>query len=769
MDAEARVLALAKGAGERSENPIDHVLSRFDHPKKTTNGWDVRCPAHPDAHPSLGIREEPDGKVLVNCRTGCHPDAVLSAAGLTASDLFRSKTSTPRTETKRIEYQIRAIDGSLVTTHVRIDYNDGSKTYRWKTGESWTLNGAPSSTLPLYGSEYLPKTPGRIVVVTEGEKAAAAARNLKLFGLGTVGGASSLPTTEVLESLRGRDVVLWPDNDEPGRRHMRAIGQRLEGIAQSVRVVTWGSQIGDDAADFLARGGTEESASELIAAAVPWNEYAAGPVASAPEWEPPRPLDSVNLPVFPVSTLPSVLADFVAAEAESTQTPLDLAGLLALAVVGAACSKVAEVEVKPGWREPLNLFTVVALPPGSRKSAVFSDVTRPFVTFERERAKELGPEIARAQERRLIKEATLARLRTEAAKATPEEQAGRVHEAEALAVELSETMIPTLPRLVVDDISPEKLPGLLMGNGGRLAVMAPEGDVFETMAGRYSSNGDANFGAFLRGHAGDPIRVDRVKREPEFVARPALTVALAVQPGVIRGLQSKAGFRDRGLLARFLYGLPESTVGRRTIDAAPVPAETASRYEATIRALLNLKPGDEPYVLKLSTEARGALRDFELWLEPQLAQDGELGALGDWGAKLAGAVVRLAGIRHMAERATEAQPWTVPISGSTMAAAMYLAEEYLIQHAKAAFGAMGSDETIEDARTILTWIRRKAEPNFTKRNAFDSLRGQRFKKAEDIDAGLSALEGHEYVRAREVRSGGRPSIVYDVNPAVIGN
>ena len=70
---------------------------------------------------------------------------------------------------------------------------------------------------------------------------------------------------------------------------------------------------------------------------------------------------------------------------------------------------------------------------------------------------------------------------------------------------------------------------------------------------------------FLRGHAGDDLRVDRVNRPPEHVERPALTMAVVVQPEVIAGLASKPGFRGRGLLGRILFSLPFSLIGYREL------------------------------------------------------------------------------------------------------------------------------------------------------------------------------------------------------------
>ena len=129
-----------------------------------------------------------------------------------------------------------------------------------------------------------------------------------------------------------------------------------------------------------------------------------------------------------------------------------------------------------------------------------------------------------------------------------------------------------LPRLLCDDVTAEKVASLLAENDGRLAIMSPEGDIFDLMAGRYSKNGP-NLGVFLKGHAGDDLRVGRVNKDrlAEFVHKPALSMGLTVQPGVLCGLIAQPKFRSRGLLGRFLYSLPESRLGHRKINAQAVP------------------------------------------------------------------------------------------------------------------------------------------------------------------------------------------------------
>jgi Protein of unknown function (DUF3987) len=94
-----------------------------------------------------------------------------------------------------------------------------------------------------------------------------------------------------------------------------------------------------------------------------------------------------------------------------------------------------------------------------------------------------------------------------------------------------------------------------------------EGGVFDIIGGRYNGN-VPNLDVWLKGHSGDPIRIDRKGRPPEYIPRPALTLGLMMQPDVLKSIAAQKTFRGRGLLARFMYAMPVSKVGRRATATA---------------------------------------------------------------------------------------------------------------------------------------------------------------------------------------------------------
>ena len=70
----------------------DTLLSKLSGVKETgVNRWLACCPAHPDKHPSLSIRELEDGRTLINCFAGCSFEKILHAVGLEIDALYPEK------------------------------------------------------------------------------------------------------------------------------------------------------------------------------------------------------------------------------------------------------------------------------------------------------------------------------------------------------------------------------------------------------------------------------------------------------------------------------------------------------------------------------------------------------------------------------------------------------------------------------------------------------------------------------------------------------
>jgi len=485
-------------------------------------------------------------------------------------------------------------------------------------------------------------------------------------------------------------------------------------------------------------------------------------------WSPLIPLGrGRHLSPFPAELLPGWLAEQVFAVAEFTQTPVDLAGSIALACLSTAAGGRAEVEVRGSWREPTNLYTVVVLPPGSRKSAVFAAMVAPILAAEKALIERAAPAIIEAELMAKVAGKTAEKTALAAANADPSGRDTLIAEATAAAMNAEAITVPAKPQLVADDVTSEKAQSLLAEQGGRLAVLSPEGGIFATIAGRYS--GTPNLEVFLKGHAGDMMRVGRQSRDGDHVDKPALTMGLAVQPEILRDIANMPGFRGLGLLARILFALPENTVGFRKVGADPIPTQVAADYLAKLHALvLTLAEWTDPAVLVLTPDANNLVLDIERAVEPRLAPGGAWAHIVDWGSKYTGAVVRIAGLIHLAEHLRDG--WGQPVSADTIERAAMIGE-YYAAHALAAFDDMGADQSTRNARVILAWIERSGSTAFTKREVFRALKSSQLPTAADFDPPLAVLEAHGYLRPLDPpapkRAGGRPpSPSYLVHPEV---
>jgi hypothetical protein len=94
-----------------------------------------------------------------------------------------------------------------------------------------------------------------------------------------VTGASNTPGPEALKVLRGKRVILWPDNDEEGRAHMQRVAEALQGVAAEVRIFEWqGAPPRGDAADHPAvLNRSKEEFGELLDAMADASIYSSAP------------------------------------------------------------------------------------------------------------------------------------------------------------------------------------------------------------------------------------------------------------------------------------------------------------------------------------------------------------------------------------------------------------------------------------------------------------------------------------------------------------
>lgn len=490
----------------------------------------------------------------------------------------------------------------------------------------------------------------------------------------------------------------------------------------------------------------------------------------APDWEAPIPLDDPVGPPFPLETLPGIIGAYVAAVAEETQTPSDLAAVVTLSTISAAAGGKYELVIpEQGWREPVHIQTVAVAEPGTRKTGIFRITTRPIIAYERNVQPDERRAFAQWESRGRMLEKAVSSAESSATKAPhdgklPNSEAVRMAAVDAL--ETHRAGRPRITRLIVDDATSEAVKSLLAEQAGAIAVMSAESAFLSNTAGsRYS---DApNLDVLLNGHAGDGIRVDRKGRPAETIERACLTLCLMVQPQVIRDLGKVPGFITRGAAARLLPCFPTDVLGQRRIDVTPVPAHLADDWAQVVTRIVARRPACRdgcyvPWPLHLDAQAGAAFRAYRTWHEPQMSKDGALSDIRDWAGKQAGAVLRIAGLLHVT---THDVPESVLVNADTLQRAIAIVG-YFAEHARLMYRLMRGRSGHADARTVLAALRTLDDPA-TRRDLHRRLHNRTaFATSDDLSAPLHLLEEYGWIKRnrRGNDQGGRPSELIFLNP-----
>jgi hypothetical protein len=463
--------------------------------------------------------------------------------------------------------------------------------------------------------------------------------------------------------------------------------------------------------------------------------------------------------------IPTPLREFCEAVAVSVQVPFELPVMGALGAVAAAAQGKFKVMVRPGYFEPLCIYSVTVLPPGERKSASLDHCKKPLVDWESEQYQLIEPEIKTARSELITRQKAIDKARGKAP-SDPEKLQEVIRTVQALEEMLPE--VPVAPRLLCDDITPEAMSSFMAEHEERASVIEAEGGLFSILAGMYSS-GTPNLNLVLKSWSGESTTVDRRSRDTIRLRAPVLSLTLTPQNEVLRDIAKMPGFRGRGLLGRNIYCLPASRLGSRIIETVPMPEAVQANYSSMLFRILN-KPWAQddygnrtPYQIRLSDPAYRLWIQFAEAVEVELRDGGQFEALRDWAGKLPGQSIRLAGLYHVAR---EEDPPSVPIPDDIMSMALSLAA-VLADHARAAFQFMGSDPAIECARRVLRWIIQDQVQTFTARDAYQAVKGS-YPKMEQVMPGLRVLEDRVYIRLanEDLRPGpGRkPSPIFKVNP-----
>ena len=244
----------------RTPSNRDNITRALEARGITLKGVSCQCPdpQHDDAHPSAGIFEGTDGQWRVKCQSCGKRWDYDDLMG--RPDGNGEKPATPTMTKPEVMAALKRLgtvesvdrytdaEGKVVLLDARVKTVDG-KTFRpfhpvgarYRWGECF-------KPWPLLNQMEI-KEAGTLVVC-EGSKAVRALSELGIVATTAPFGAPAVtPAGVVAESkakhsdwtpLRGKRVILWPDNDAAGVRHMDDIAEILAGLDCEVAILAVG-------------------------------------------------------------------------------------------------------------------------------------------------------------------------------------------------------------------------------------------------------------------------------------------------------------------------------------------------------------------------------------------------------------------------------------------------------------------------------------------------------------------------------------------------
>lgn len=225
------------------------------------DSWRAPCPLHDGKSSRSLLLRDIDGELSLHCFGGCNPTEVLAEieSRIDAGEPFREPEFDPLGELVA-EYLYTDEFGRILYKKQRFNPKNFRVSSPGPNGEfEFGINGARRVIYRLpevLNSEW--------VLVLEGEKDCETARSLGLVGTCNHAGAGEWDDS-YSRTLAGKNIVIIPDNDSPGREHAETVRKSVFPFAKSVRVLDLpGVPPSGDLTDWVSTGGTAAELRELI-------------------------------------------------------------------------------------------------------------------------------------------------------------------------------------------------------------------------------------------------------------------------------------------------------------------------------------------------------------------------------------------------------------------------------------------------------------------------------------------------------------------------
>lgn len=237
----------------------------------------TNCPFHHDENPSFSINRETGQYYCHGCGAKGNAITMAQFKGMEVSQ-FESHDVSHHSHNKRKgkrekfrDHEREHIYTDEFGNPVHLIGIDGSgdqkRVYQYHyVNLKWYI-GKPDRIIPYRLPEILRAVQlGEPVYIVEGEKDADTLHSQGFTATTNPNGAGSWPQSiEFNQFFKGADVVILPDNDEPGRKHGEKVAEILRTCAQTIKIVHLpGLPEKEDVTYWFENGGTAHELKAIV-------------------------------------------------------------------------------------------------------------------------------------------------------------------------------------------------------------------------------------------------------------------------------------------------------------------------------------------------------------------------------------------------------------------------------------------------------------------------------------------------------------------------
>lgn len=510
----------------------------------------------------------------------------------------------------------------------RVRYKDAAGQMIWKR---------PAVTYPYRLHQVLLATPQDIVFVCEGEKDADTLARLKVIATSAPFGAKlSSWRKEWLPWFAKKHIVCLPDNDAIGRTYMEQVRELLAPVAYDVvtlilpdlqekeDVTDWLTKRGGDLQALLSRSWAELKKVEKRSAYGTYSEWAE--TDRGDSWEGDKAPEAVEqldedlgdeidttFKPFPLETLPFIVREYVKHAAKALHCEPTFLAVPALCGLAGIIGNTRVIELKESWQEPAVIWGVLIADSSTLKSPSLDSAMGAGYAIQDRLFKEY--------EQRFL-----------AWKDEMEDwkAAGGKADGSAKYASKPSPQKPTAVRMIVNDITIEKLAEIMHQNPRGLLLLRDELAGWFGSFGRYkASGGGSDLPFWLEIYRAKAITIDRKTGENPtlYIPRFAVSVTGTIQPQIMARCLTPDYF-ESGLVSRILLAMPPRR--KKVWSEETIPHDVGEAYRRLYRDLWESlgKENDGkdgwPKVVPLDPEAKATwIRFYTAWAERQVESEGE--------------------------------------------------------------------------------------------------------------------------------------------------